>query len=207
MVNIPAAWARSLTENPQNAVVGATYDVEMINGLDYLLKQGKIKEGDKLGHIYFEGEYGENGLAGLEVLRQAARHGRSTRQQIKSTDTDMTAQVTAVQGQRRQGHRRSPWRPGDRLGRRRRRLRSGWTCRSLGNNPVFAPALLDGPAGPALIGAPVRRLAGHAVRQAARPAQGLPGEVPGYPTLGVVLGYAAPSSWTRSWTRRATTAT
>ena len=76
MVNIPAAWAQSLTENPEIAVVGATYDVEMINGLDYLLKQGKIKEGDKIGHIYFEGEYGDERPGRLEVLREAARHDR-----------------------------------------------------------------------------------------------------------------------------------
>ena len=93
MVNIPEAWARSLTDNPQNAVVGATYDVEMVNGLDYLLKQGKIKEGDKLGHIYFEGDYGANGLAGSKYF--ASKHGMTIDEaQIKSTDTDMTAQVT-----------------------------------------------------------------------------------------------------------------
>lgn len=64
MVNIPAAWAESLTESPQITIVGATYEVEMINVLDYLLEEGKIKEGDKIGHIYFEGEYGAGGLAG-----------------------------------------------------------------------------------------------------------------------------------------------
>jgi ABC-type branched-subunit amino acid transport system substrate-binding protein len=72
MVNVPEAWARNLTDAPGNAIVGATYDVEMINGLDYLLEQGKIKEGDKLGHIYFEGEYGANGLAGSKYF--ASQH-------------------------------------------------------------------------------------------------------------------------------------
>ena len=43
MVNIPAAWAQSLTESPEIAVVGATYEVEMINVLDYLLEEGKIR--------------------------------------------------------------------------------------------------------------------------------------------------------------------
>ena len=87
MVNIPAAWAQSLTENPENAIVGATYEIEMINVLDYLLKEGKIKEGDKIGHIYFEGEYGEGGLQGskyfadkhdmtiVESRDQVDRHG------------------------------------------------------------------------------------------------------------------------------------
>ena len=45
MVNIPGAWAQSLTEVSENAVVGSTYEVEMINVLDYLLEEGEIAEG------------------------------------------------------------------------------------------------------------------------------------------------------------------
>ena len=37
IVNFPSAWARNLTEPPGNGVVGATYDVEMVNGLHYAL--------------------------------------------------------------------------------------------------------------------------------------------------------------------------
>ena len=98
MVNIPAAWAQSLTESPEIAVVGATYEVEMINVLDYLLEEGKIKEGDKIGHIYFEGEYGEGGLAGSKYF--AEQHGMTVvEQQIQSTDTDMTAPVTKLKSE------------------------------------------------------------------------------------------------------------
>ena len=50
----------------------------MINALDYLKDKGKIKSGDKIGHVYFEGEYGENGLAGHEVLGVQERHRRSS---------------------------------------------------------------------------------------------------------------------------------
>lgn len=93
MVNIPLAFATSLTENPQNAIVGATYDIEMINVLGYLYEQGLIKDGDKIGHIYFTGEYGANGLAGSKYF--ASQHGMTVEEaQINSTDTDMTAQIT-----------------------------------------------------------------------------------------------------------------
>ena len=51
-------------------VVGATYDVEITNGYDYLFKQGLLKEGDTVGHIYFEGEYGANGLAGSKAVAE-----------------------------------------------------------------------------------------------------------------------------------------
>jgi ABC-type branched-subunit amino acid transport system substrate-binding protein len=148
MVNIPEAWARSLTQNPQNAVVGATYDVEMVNGLDYLLKQGKIKQGDKLGHIYFEGDYGSNGLAGSKYF--ASKHGMTIDEaQIKSTDTDMTAQVTKFKadGVKAILLTTAPAATASAVG---VAAQVGLTVPVLGNNPVYAPGLLTSPAGPAL---------------------------------------------------------
>jgi ABC-type branched-subunit amino acid transport system substrate-binding protein len=148
MVNIPEAWARSLTANPQNAVVGATYDVEMINGLDYLLKQGKIKQGDKLGHIYFEGDYGANGLAGSKYF--ASKHGMTiVEAQIKSTDTDMTAQVTnfKAQGVTAILLTTAPAATASAAG---VAAQVGLNVPILGNNPVYAPGLLASPAGPTL---------------------------------------------------------
>ena len=47
----PAPWAQDQSEGRQHEVGGATYEVEMINALDYVLKTGKSKGGDKLGHI------------------------------------------------------------------------------------------------------------------------------------------------------------
>ena len=148
MVNIPAAWAQSLTENPENAIVGATYEIEMINVLDYLLKEGKIKEGDKIGHIYFEGEYGEGGLQGSKYF--AEKHDMTVvESEIKATDTDMTASVTKLKAQVS-----TPWH--SRWRRDRRRPRPGWrpprasTSRSPATTRSYAPALLKGPAGPTL---------------------------------------------------------
>ena len=66
IVNFPSAWSKTLTEIPGTGVVGATYDVEIANGYDYLFQEGLLKEGDTVGHIYFEGEYGANGLAGTQ---------------------------------------------------------------------------------------------------------------------------------------------
>lgn len=148
MVNIPEAWARSLTTNPENAVVGATYDVEMINGLDYLLQQGKIKPGDKLGHIYFEGDYGANGLAGSKYF--ASKHGMTIDEaQIKATDSDMTAQVTKFKadGVKAILLTVAPKATASAAG---VAAQVGLDVPILGNNPVFAPGLLGSPAGPAL---------------------------------------------------------
>jgi ABC-type branched-subunit amino acid transport system substrate-binding protein len=189
MVNIPAAWAQSLTESPQIAIVGATYEVEMINALDYLLDEGKIKEGDKIGHIYFEGEYGEGGLAGSKYF--AEQHGMEVvEQQIQATDTDMTAQVTALKAE---GVKiiALTVAPGQTASVAGAAASAGLNVPIVGNNPVFAPALLDGPAGPALI-------ANLYVASPVAPFDKLPdllkeyqSAYPGDPTLGVVFGTAA----------------
>ena len=189
MVNIPAAWAQSLTESPEIAVVGATYEVEMINVLDYLLKEGKIKEGDTIGHIYFEGEYGEGGLAGSKYF--AEQHGMTVvEQQIQSTDTDMTAPVTKLKSEGVKAIALTVA-PGQTASVAGVAASQKLDVPIAGNNPVFAPALLDGPAGPALkknlyVASPVA------------PFDKLPDLLkkyqaahPGDPTLGVVWGTAA----------------
>jgi ABC-type branched-subunit amino acid transport system substrate-binding protein len=188
MVNIPEAWARNLTQNPENAIVGATYDVEMINGLDYLLKQGKIKEGDKLGHIYFEGEYGANGLAGSKYF--ASKHGMTVDEaQIKSTDTDMTAQVTRFKadGVKAILLTTAPQATASAAGVANQ---VGLDVPILGNNPVFDPGLLQSPAGPALkehlvIASPVTTF-----DKQPQLLKDYTAKYPGTPSLGAVHGYA-----------------
>jgi ABC-type branched-subunit amino acid transport system substrate-binding protein len=189
MVNIPEAWARSLTENPQNAVVGATYDVEMANGLDYLMKQGKIKQGDKLGHIYFEGDYGANGLAGSKYF--ASKHGMTVDEaQIKSTDTDMTAQVTKFKadGVKAILLTTAPAATASAVG---VAAQVGLNVPVLGNNPVFAPGLLQSPAGPALKANMVIASPVPTFDQQQQLLKDYTAKFPGgTPSLGVVHGYA-----------------
>ena len=189
MVNIPAAWAQSLTEDPQIAVVGATYEVEMINVLGYLLEEGMIKEGDKIGHIYFEGEYGEGGLAGSKYF--ADQHDMTVvEQQIQATDADMTAQVTKLKAEGVKVIALTVA-PGQTASVAGVAAAQGLDVPIAGNNPVFAPALLGGPAGESLkknlyVASPVA------------PFDKLPDLLekyqaahPGDPTLGVVWGTAA----------------
>ncbi len=189
MLNFPAAWAASLTENPENAIVGATYEIEMINALDYLLKKGKLKEGDKIGHIYFEGEYGEGGLQGSKYF--AKKHGMSiVEAQIKSTDTDMTAQITKLKAQGVKAVALTVA-PGQTASAASVASSQGLDVPFVGNNPVFAPALLDGPAGPFLeknltVASPISPFDKN--EQLLKTYQA---KHPGNPTLGVVFGTAA----------------
>ncbi|PRZ36628.1 ABC-type branched-subunit amino acid transport system substrate-binding protein [Antricoccus suffuscus] len=98
MLAIPASQAATNLDLPTAMMVGTTYDVEMINGLSYLKKIGKIKDGDKLGHIYIEGEYGQSGLNGSEAY---AKKNNMTVIGIKvgPTDADMSAAVTKLKSE------------------------------------------------------------------------------------------------------------
>ncbi|SFN90977.1 ABC-type branched-chain amino acid transport system, substrate-binding protein [Geodermatophilus obscurus] len=143
MTNFSSAWARTLTEIPGTGVLGATYDVELANGYQYLFDQGLLADGDTVGHIYFEGEYGENGLAGSEAVAEA-RGLTVIPAQIKSTDQDMSAQVTqfAAEGVDAIVLTTAPTQTASAAAVAQA---SGLDVPILGSNPVFAPGLLQGP--------------------------------------------------------------
>lgn len=65
------SWASSLLGNESLLITGATTAQEQYNTLQYLLDEGKLSEGDKIGAIYFEGEYGEDGLKGTKAFADA----------------------------------------------------------------------------------------------------------------------------------------
>jgi ABC-type branched-subunit amino acid transport system substrate-binding protein len=143
IVNFPSAWSKTLTEIPGTGVVGATYDVEIANGYDYLFQEGLLEEGATVGHIYFEGEYGANGLAGSQAVAEE-RGLELLEAQIKSTDQDMSAQVTqfAAAGVDLIALTVAP---GQLASVASVMEAQGLDVPILGSNPVFAPGLLDGP--------------------------------------------------------------
>ena len=144
IVNFPSAWSKTLTEIPGTGVVGATYDVEIANGYGYLFQEGLLKEGDKVGHIYFEGEYGANGLAGSQAV--AAEKGLElVEAQIKSTDQDMSSQITQFKAAGVNLIALTVA-PGQLASVATVAEAQGLDVPILGSNPVFAPGLLDGPA-------------------------------------------------------------
>lgn len=148
VLTMPVSWASSLLENPYIVMAGTTYDVEMINGLSWLMDNGDLAEGDTVGHIYLEGEYGENALAGsryaaeelgLEVLEQ----------KVQPTDSDMTAQVTAIE-QAGASVILMTTTPPQAASAASVAEASGFDVTILGSNPTFNPTLLDGAARTAL---------------------------------------------------------
>ena len=145
---IPSAWASTLLSNKQIMIAGSTYDYEMINGIDYALANNLVKKGDKIGHIYFEGEYGADALLGSTYAAQ--QNGLTiVEKKIKPTDTDLTAQVTDLknQGVTAIALTASPTSTASVAA---VDAGIGLNVPIIGSNPDFSPGLLKTAAGPAL---------------------------------------------------------
>ncbi|MGH3436414.1 MAG: ABC transporter substrate-binding protein [Sciscionella sp.] len=148
MLAIPESWASTLLSNPDIMIVGETYDVELINGVDYLMEKGKLHRGDTIGHIYQEGEYGEDGLLGTKYA--AKKLGlKLIPQKIKGSDTDVSAQITNLKnaGAKAIFMTTGPKQFASAAG---ASVAAGYNVPIVGNSPVFVPGLLNTSAGAAL---------------------------------------------------------
>ncbi len=89
-----AGWTSDILPNENVAIAGTTYDIEAINAVDFLMNKHGVKAGDSIGHLYFEGDYGENALKGSKFA--ASKHDlKIVEQKITPADQDMTGQVAA----------------------------------------------------------------------------------------------------------------
>ncbi|WP_327352211.1 ABC transporter substrate-binding protein [Streptomyces sp. NBC_01304] len=145
---IPQAWSASLLGSPYIRVLGTTYDIETINAIDFLMKEKGLKKGDKLGHVYFEGDYGENALAGSQHMAKETGL-KIVEQKIKPTDNDMSAQVSALKkaGVKAIVISAGPRQAASLVG---VAAATGLKVPVIGNNSAYAPQLLATEAGPAL---------------------------------------------------------
>ncbi|MGK3942163.1 ABC transporter substrate-binding protein [Streptomyces caeruleatus] len=146
---LPQAWSAALLGSPYIRVIGSTYDIETMNAVDFLIKEKGVRKGDRIGHVYFEGDYGESALAGSKHI--AKQSGLTVvEQKIKPTDNDMTAQVTALKqaGVKAIVISAGPRQAASLVG---VAAASGFTVPVIGNNSAFAPQLLATQAGPALM--------------------------------------------------------
>lgn len=148
MFTIPVSWASTILDNPNNMIVGTTYDVEMINGIDWLMKNKGLKKGDAIGHIYIQGEYGEDGLLGSKYAAQQAGL-KLIPEQITATATDLTSQVAALKNQGVKAILLTDT-PTQTASAVAVDAASGLNVPVLGNNPTFVPQLMGTAAGPAL---------------------------------------------------------
>lgn len=148
LFTIPVSWASTILDNPNNMIVGTTYDVEIINGIQFLVDQKKLKKGDTIGHIYLEGEYGEDGYLGSKFA--AKQLGlKLVGQKITATATDVSSQVSALKNKGVKAIMLTTT-PTQTASAAAVDASTGLNVPLMGNNPVFAPQLLGTAAGPAL---------------------------------------------------------
>jgi ABC-type branched-subunit amino acid transport system substrate-binding protein len=70
MITLAGSFSSQLLSNPYMIVTGATYDVEMINGIQWLGEHKGLRNGTKVAHIYIDGDYGESALAGSRAAAE-----------------------------------------------------------------------------------------------------------------------------------------
>ncbi|MFR9801532.1 ABC transporter substrate-binding protein [Pseudonocardia sp. RS010] len=144
----PASWSSEILNNPNIMMIGTTYDLEIVDGLSYLQQQGLIADGDTIGHIYIDGEYGGNGLRGSQYY--ASQHDLTVQEaKITSTDNDLTNIMTGFRGAGVKAIVLTTT-PGQTASAMANNAALGLNVPVLGNNPTFDPALLDSPAAAAL---------------------------------------------------------
>lgn len=148
MLALAAAWPPAFLDAKPVGIIGATYDIEAINGIEWMMENKGLKEGDKIGDLYFEGDFGEGGLIGVKYA--AEKFGLEVvEQKIKATDEDMSAAAAKF---KREGVKAiwittAPGQLASLVG----ILASQKFLVPIGTNgPVFAPQLLDTPVGGAL---------------------------------------------------------
>ncbi len=195
---VALSQSSELLHNPYVIIPGATYDVEMINGLSYLMEQGKIRDGDAIGHIWVDGEYGANGLRGAQYF--AEKHHLTVREaKVNATDSDLRKVVTGFAGDPRMTAIALTTTPAQTASAAEVNQQLGLNVPMIGNNPVFAPRLLDGPAAGALGNLSVVASSvpfSSEVPQAQHVAQAFQqGGFEGRPHSGVPYGYAIGEIW------------
>ncbi|POX44835.1 ABC transporter [Streptomyces sp. Ru71] len=194
LLTFPQAWAASLLGKDPVQVLGTTYDLDMIAAVDFLTRTQGLKAGDTIGHVYFEGDYGANALEGSTWAAKKAGM-KIVGQKIKATDTDLTAQVSAL---RKEGVKAvlisaGPAQTASLVGVAASR---GLRVPVVSSAPGFAPQLMKTPAAPALAAML------HVVSAAPAVSSSLPGvrrmvaayqkKYPGSPVdSGVLSGYNA----------------
>ncbi|MGO1542783.1 MAG: ABC transporter substrate-binding protein [Gulosibacter sp.] len=89
---VPSSATEHLAQSDVVLTPAMLYNLDAELVLEYMLEQGTIAEGDTIGLVYLEGDYGESAHVGVEAF--AERHNITVvGSLVKPTDSDMTAAV------------------------------------------------------------------------------------------------------------------
>ena len=140
----PTSWKSALLDNPYMMVVGATYKVDVMNGIEHLMREGLLSRGDTVGHLHIsdEAEYGDDALAGSSFA--VAQLGLNlTKASLKNSDPDMSPGIAALKqaGVKAVVLSTNPRQTASAVA---AAAQLGLTVPIIINNPGFAPELLQG---------------------------------------------------------------
>lgn len=145
----PVSRSAELLTNPYLIIPAATYDIEMINGLAYLMQQGRVRDGDTIGFVWLDGDAGANALRGVQYFAQ--HHHLVVREAKITTTTGDTRKIMA-------GFAAEPkvraialgTAPAQTAALAELNQRLGLNVPLIGTSSVFTPQLLTGPSSGAL---------------------------------------------------------
>ncbi|MEU3607618.1 ABC transporter substrate-binding protein [Streptomyces sp. NPDC035033] len=135
--------------HPHVQVMNSTYDIDMINGIDWLVRTKGLEPKAKVGLIHQPGEFGENAAEGVRFAAKKAGLELVV-QTVKPTETDMTAQVTALAAAKVEAivFAGTPGQTASLVG---VAAAGGLKVPVLAHAAAYVPQLLDTPAKPALL--------------------------------------------------------
>lgn len=94
-LTVPGSWAADLLGNPHMMIVGTTYDLDVINGLDHYKRKGVLTTGDTIGHVHLRGSFGDNALEGSRFV--AENWGMKVSEQaVTETTANFAEQIAAL---------------------------------------------------------------------------------------------------------------
>ncbi|MFJ8961778.1 ABC transporter substrate-binding protein [Lentzea sp. NPDC102401] len=94
-LTVPSSWAASLLGNPHMMIVGTTYDLDIINGLDFYKRKGSLNTGDMIGHLHLRGSFGDNALEGSRFVAENWDL-RISEQAVTETTANLATQIAAL---------------------------------------------------------------------------------------------------------------
>jgi ABC-type branched-subunit amino acid transport system substrate-binding protein len=144
----PASWSAGLLGNPHMVVVGTTYDLDVINGLDHVKRSGLIDDGDTIGHIHVDSDYGRNALEGSTFA--AGQWGMRLIAKAVPETADVVAQVGELKaaGAKAVFLSTSPQQTATAVATAER---LGWDVPFLVNAVGYDPMILESPAAAAVV--------------------------------------------------------
>jgi ABC-type branched-subunit amino acid transport system substrate-binding protein len=148
MVTLAGSFSSHLLSNPYVVVTGATYDVEMINGIQWLGENKGLRPGAKVAHVLIDGDYGGSALAGSRAA--AKEFGLElTEYRVTAAEPDLSGVMARVRasGARHVLLTTTPQQTASAV---TTAERLGHDAFFVGSSPAFNPALLAGPARTAL---------------------------------------------------------